>query len=151
MQFDNIVRNLRVLWRTDRILADIQLRHLLASFGLKALAALIAAFGLLMFEVAAYFALIQILNAIVAAALLGAANILISVVILLISARPPSSKQVDLAREVHDSAMQALQANARSMNLQFAELVRHPLQTLLPTLLVQFVLLLTKSTHKDQS
>jgi len=57
---ENIVKNLRVLWRTDRIIADIRMRHLLVSLGLRAFAALIAAFGLLMLELSAYFALVQI-------------------------------------------------------------------------------------------
>ena len=29
MNTENVVRHLRVLWRTDRIIADIRLRHLL--------------------------------------------------------------------------------------------------------------------------
>ena len=59
MNTENIVRNLRVLWRTDRIIADIRMRHLLVSLGLRAFAALIAAFGLLMLELSAYFALVR--------------------------------------------------------------------------------------------
>jgi hypothetical protein len=51
---ENIVKHLRVLWRTDRIIADIRMRHLLVGLGLRAFAALIAAFGLLMLELSAY-------------------------------------------------------------------------------------------------
>jgi hypothetical protein len=51
---ENVVKNLRVLWRTDRIIADIRMRHMLVGLGLRAFAALIAAFGLLMLELAAY-------------------------------------------------------------------------------------------------
>ena len=72
MNSENIVKNLRVLWRTDRIIADIRMRHMLVGLGLRAFAALIAAFGLLMLELSAYFALVQIWSAISAAAILGA-------------------------------------------------------------------------------
>jgi hypothetical protein len=68
---ENVVKNLRVLWRTDRIIADIRMRHMLVGLGLRAFAALIAAFGLLMLELSAYFALVQIWSAISAAAILG--------------------------------------------------------------------------------
>lgn len=51
MNTENAVKNLRVLWRTDRIIADIRMRHLLVGLGLRAFAALIAGFGLLMLEV----------------------------------------------------------------------------------------------------
>jgi hypothetical protein len=56
---ENVVKNLRVLWRADRIIADIRMRHMLVGLGLRAFAALIAAFGLLMLELSAYFALVQ--------------------------------------------------------------------------------------------
>jgi len=72
---ENVVKNLHVLWRTDRIITDIRMRHLLIGLGLRAFAALIAAFGLLMLELSAlsaYFALVQIWSAISAAAILGA-------------------------------------------------------------------------------
>ena len=36
MNTENVVKNLRVLWRTDRIIADIRMRHLLVSLGLRA-------------------------------------------------------------------------------------------------------------------
>ena len=71
MSTENVVKALRALWRTDRIIADIRLKPLLVSLGLRAFAALIAAFGLLMLELAAYFALVQIWSAISAAAVLG--------------------------------------------------------------------------------
>ncbi len=63
MNTENIVKHLRVLWRTDRIIADIRMRHMLVGLGLRAFAALIAAFGLLMLELSAYFALVQIWSA----------------------------------------------------------------------------------------
>ena len=69
MNTENVVKNLRVLWRTDRIIADIRMRHMLVGLGLRAFAALIAAFGLLMLELSAYFALVQIWSAISAAAI----------------------------------------------------------------------------------
>ena len=47
MNTENVVKHLRALWRADRIIADIRLRHLLIGLGLRAFAALIAAFGLL--------------------------------------------------------------------------------------------------------
>jgi hypothetical protein len=86
---ENVVKNLRVLWRTDRMIADLRLRHLLLGWGLRAFSALIAAFGLLMFELSAYFALVQIWSAISAAAILGAVNFALATVLFVIAARPP--------------------------------------------------------------
>jgi hypothetical protein len=69
---ETVVKHLRALWRTDRIIAEIRMRHMLVGLGLRAFAALIAAFGLLMLELSAYFALVQIWTAVSAAAILGA-------------------------------------------------------------------------------
>jgi len=78
---ENVVKNLRVLWRTDRIIADIRMRHMLVGLGLRAYAALIAAFGLLMLELSVYFALVQVWSAISAAAILGAVNFAIAAIL----------------------------------------------------------------------
>src|SRR5471032_2264758 len=111
-------KHLRVLWRTDRIIADIRMRHMLVGLGLRAFAALIAAFGLLMLELSVYFALVQIWSAISAAAILGGLNFLIAAVLLAIAARPPAGRELELANEIHGSAVDALQIEARAMQSQ---------------------------------
>jgi hypothetical protein len=131
---ENIVKNLRLLWRTDRIIAEMRLRHMLVSLGLRAFAALIAAFGLLMFELAAYFALVQVQSAIVAAAILGAVNFVIALILLLIASRRGHGQELTLANEIHDSAIDALQAEARATQSQANRLLHHPLEGVLPLL-----------------
>ena len=98
MNSENIVKQLRVLWRTDRIIAEIRMRHMLVGLGLRAFAALIAAFGLLMLELSAYFALVQIWSAIAAAAILGVVNFAIAAVLFVIrrqAARGPRTRTRD--------------------------------------------------------
>jgi hypothetical protein len=131
---ENIVKNLRLLWRTDRIIAEMRLRHMLVSLGLRAFAALIAAFGLLMFELAAYFALVQVLSAIVAAAILGAVNLVIALILLLLASRRSLGQELTLANEIHDSAIDALQVEARATQSQVNRLLHHPLEGVLPLL-----------------
>jgi hypothetical protein len=113
---ENIVRNLRILWRTDRIIADIRMRHLLVGLGLRAFAALIATFGLLMLELSAYSALVQIWNAILAAAILGVVNFVIAAILLAIAARPPAGRELELATEIHGTAVDALQLERARCN-----------------------------------
>ena len=113
MNSDNVVKNLRALWRTDRIIAELRMRHMLVGLSLRAFAALIAAFGLLMFELAAYFALVQVWSAISAAAILGVVNFLIAMVLFVIAGRPPAGRELELANEIHGSAVEALQTEAR--------------------------------------
>ena len=147
MNSENIIKHLRVLWRTDRIIADIRLRHLLIGLGLRAFAALIAAFGLLMLELAAYFALVHIWSAIIAAAILGVINFSIAAVLLAIAGRRPSGREVELANEIHGAAIEALQVEARALQAQVTGAVHHPLSALLP-LLTPLVAMTVKSLRK---
>src|ERR1700733_3170699 len=108
------------------------MRHLLVGMGLRAFAALIAAFGLLMLELSAYFALVQIWSAISAAAVLGAANFMIAAVLFMIAARPPRGRELELATEIHGSAIDALQLDARALQSQVSGMIHHPLNGVLP-------------------
>src|SRR5690349_10709043 len=142
-----MVNHLRVLWRTDRIVADIRLRHLLTGLGLRAFAALIAAFGLLMLELSAYFALVQIWSAIAAAAVLGAINFVIAAVLFVIAGRPPSGRDIELANEIHDTSIEALQLEARAFQTQLTGAVHHPLSTIVPVL-VPLIAIIVKNMRK---
>jgi len=148
---ENVVKNLRVLWRTDRIIAEIRMKHMLVGLGLRAFAALIAAFGLLMLELSAYFALIQLWSAISAAAILGVVNFSIAAVLLAIAAKPPAGRELELANEIHGSAVDALQMEARAMQSQFSGMVHHPLNSALPMLLVPLITIIVKSLKKSRA
>jgi hypothetical protein len=141
---ENVVKHLRVLWRTDRIIADIRLRHLLVGLGLRAFAALIAAFGLLMLELSAYFALVQIWSAIAAAAILGTVNFGIAAALFAIANRAPSGRDIELANEIHGASIEALQLEARTLQAQVSGAVQHPLSTLVP-LFVPLITIVAKT------
>ncbi|MCP3401494.1 MULTISPECIES: phage holin family protein [unclassified Bradyrhizobium] len=147
MNIENVVRHLRALWRTDRIIADIRLRHLLMGLGLRAFAALIATFGLLMLELSAYFALIQIWSAVASAAALGAINLVIAGILFFVAGRPPSGRDIELANEIHGTSIEALQIEARALQAQVSGAVHHPLSTLMPVL-VPLIAIIVKNLQK---
>ncbi|OKO85910.1 hypothetical protein [Bradyrhizobium sp. AS23.2] len=148
MNTENVVKHLRALWRTDRIIADIRLRNLLVGLGLRAFAMLIAAFGLLMLELSAYFALVQIWSAIAAAGILGAVNFAIAGVLFVIAGRPPSGRDLELANEIHGTSIEALQLEARAFQAQVSGAVHHPLSTVVPVL-VPLIAIIIKSLRKS--
>jgi len=136
---DNVARNLRALWRADRIIAEIRLRHLLTGLGLKAFAALFAAFGLLMLELAAYFALVLVWSAIVSAAVLGLFNFVVAAIIVLVAVRQPSGHELELASEVHSSAIDALQIEAQALHGEIRGAFHNPLDSVLPSLVLPLI------------
>ena len=148
MNTENAVKHLRVLWRTDRIIADLRMRHLLVGLGLRAFAALIAAFGLLMLELSAYFGLVQVWSAISAAAILGAVNFAIAAVLFVIAARPPAGRELELATEIHGSAADALQLEARALQSEVSGMIHHPLNGVLPLLIMPLITIIIRSLKK---
>ena len=148
MNTESVVKHLRILWRTDRIIADIRMRHMLVGLGLRAFAALIAAFGLLMLELSAYFALVQIWNAISAAAILGAVNFVLAAILFAIAARPPAGRELELANEIHGSSVDALQLEARTLQAELSGMIHHPLNGILPLLIVPLITIIVRSLKK---
>lgn len=148
MNTENVVKNLRVLWRTDSIIAEIRMRHMLVGFGLRAFAALIAAFGLLMLELSAYFALVQVWSAISAAAILGALNFVVAAILFALAARPPAGRELELATEIHGSSVDALQLEARALQSELSGMIHHPLNGVLPLLIVPLITIIIKSLRK---
>ncbi|MET0866999.1 MAG: phage holin family protein [Pseudorhodoplanes sp.] len=127
---DRLINNLRVLWRTERAIADIKLRHALARSGLNVAAAVLALVGFLMFEVAAFYALRDLWNTIIAALILGAANFIIAGILLLIANGKKPGRELDLANEINRNTMDALQADARLLQADvqaFGQALKHPL------------------------
>jgi hypothetical protein len=145
---ETIVKHLRVLWRTDRIIADLRMRHLLVGLGLRAFAALIAAFGLLMLELAAYFGLVQTWSAISSAAILGAVNFVIAAILFAVAAKPPAGRELELATEIHGSAVDALQLEARMLQSQVSGIIHHPLNGVLPLLIVPLITIIIRNLKK---
>lgn len=148
MNTENVVKHVRALWRTDRIIADIKLRHLLMGLGLRAFAALIAAFGLLMLELSAYFALVQIWSAISAAAILGAVNFTIAAMLFAVASMPPSGRELELANEIHGTSVDALQLEVRALQSELSGMIHHPLNGVLPLLIVPLITIIIKSLKR---
>jgi hypothetical protein len=144
---EHVIKNLRMLWRADRIIAEIQLRRLLNGLVARAFAALFAAFGLLLLELAAYFALVQAWSAITAAITLGVFNLLLAGLILLIAGRKQADRgEYEVAMALHTSAVETLQSQARAF-----EAARSPMQgleTILPSIVVPAIGLLVKSLRR---
>ena len=153
MKLDSIVRNVRVLWRADAIIAQFQMQQLLTRFGLRAFAALVALFGLMGLELGGYLMLVQRFDAASAAILLGAGNFIIALMIVLASNRTPPSPDMPLALELHKTAIDALQADAAALQDEFAsfrKIFDRPLDSALVNLAVPAVGLLINTLKKSK-
>lgn len=150
---DRFLNNLRVLYRTERAIAEIKMRHVIARSGLNAAAGLLAVIGLLMFEVAAFYALREYWNTIAAALILGAVNFVIAAILVLIANSRKPGRELELANEIHDNTMQALQTDARLLQadiVSFGQALRHPLDSALPSLIIPLATMLVNFLKKPK-
>src|ERR1700724_3316112 len=152
MKIDSLVANLRAILRANSIIADIHARHLVARSSLTGFAALIAGFGLLMLGLAVYFALERVLGPVWAAASVGLANCAIALVLVLIASRIKPGRDLELAREVHRAAIDALIADGRALETEIANFKQaflHPLDSMLPALIVPLATILIKIIQRN--
>jgi hypothetical protein len=105
MSTRHLIGHFRMLWRTERAVGELRLKRLLTNLGLQALAVLIAACALLLFELAAYFALVQRWDAIWSAVALGTFDLVLAGAIVLLAARRPAGRELTLAQEAHQQAI----------------------------------------------
>ena len=146
MSVENVIKSLQVLWRADRILAEIRLRRMAVGLVARVFAGMFAAFGLLMLELAAYFALVQVTTAIIAAVALGLFNLLLAGAIVLIAGRASEGgREHDMAMTLHNSAVETLQLQLRSLSIARSS---HGLEAILPSLIVPAVGLVVKSLRR---
>lgn len=152
---ERLVKHARVLWRAESILTEIRLKRMMTQSGLLALAALIAAFGLAMLNVAGFFWLEPGWGPAGAALWIGGADFVIALVLLLLALRAPAGREMELAMEVRQAAIDGLEDDARVLQAELLDLrssllglVKHPLEAALTGLVVPLAGALLKSDRK---
>ncbi|HMN71919.1 MAG TPA: hypothetical protein PKA55_08620 [Rhodoblastus sp.] len=162
---DALVRNLKVVWRAESIVADARMRTMARRSALWIAAAGLALFGYVMCNIAIFFALQQPLGPMWAAAVVGAGNFAIAGLLALVAARAQPGREVELAQEVRDMALAELETEARALQAQFVgvrddlrglqrsfgNFVRHPLDAALPQLVVPLAGLVLKALRKGET
>ena len=159
---DHLVRNLRILWRAESIIADIHLHLLLSRSRLISFAGLIAVFGLVMLNVAGYLALGQLWGQVWAAVAMGLIDFSLTVLLVLIAMRSKPGRELELAHEVRDMALSKLENDVSAVQTELVALrnefrearsnlmrfVKHPLDAALPALIGPLTSIVLKSLKK---
>lgn len=160
---DRLVRNGRLLWRAESIVAEIRLHHLMARSGTVMGAGLIAVFGLLMLNVAGFFVLDPRVGSAAAAGLVALLDFVLAGVLFAAALRARPSRELDLALEVRQLAIDELEADARGLQAEFATLraevttvrnaalgfLKHPLDGAISNLVVPLAGIVIKSLRKS--
>jgi hypothetical protein len=147
----HLIGHVRVLWRTERIIAELRLKRLLTNLGLQALAALMAGCALLLFELAAYFALVQRWDAIWSAVALGLLNLVIAGAMILLALRRPRSRELELAGDIHQQALAAFEADLQRAENDAPTTVRTALESAAIPMLLPLIPLVIERLRKHRT
>jgi hypothetical protein len=148
MTTSHLAAHLRMLWRTERTVAELRLKRLLTNLGLQALAVLIAACALFLFELAAYFALIQRWDAIWSAVALGSFNLILAGLVVLLALRRPATRELVLAAEMHQQAVAAFEAD---LDNHASASIRAAIESALIPALIPLIPLVIERLHKHKA
>ena len=114
---DYILRDLQVLWKADLLIGKIWLNALIRRCGLVAFAGLIAVFGLGMANLAGYYALQALIGPVGAAILVASVDFAITIILLIIASKSQPGREIDVAFEVRQIAVESVQADTRDLKL----------------------------------
>jgi len=112
---DVLVRSLRILWRTERLLAEIRLRQLMRRASLLAIAAVLGLFAVAMLNVAGYVYLVPLVEPTGAALLVAAADAVVAAIMALAALPQKPGPEVKVLEEIRDMALSDLEAEAQSL------------------------------------
>ena len=136
---DRFVRSLRILWRSERLMAEQDLRLGAQRIQLNALAGLVGVFGLVMLSLAVFFALVPYWGNALAALAVAGVDLLLAgfLVVYARSLEPPA--ELEMVKEMRDIALGDIEeefalAEAELVSLKddIKKFVANPVDALLP-------------------
>lgn len=151
MSTSRLVHHAQVVWRSERMIAELRLKRLLGNLGLQALAALVLTFALLSFEIAGYFVLVQVWSATASAAILGICNLVIAPLLMLLALRRPASRELALAKEVHQDALTAFAEELHQAETAAPASLRAALESAAVPLLLPLIPLVVQRLRKHRA
>jgi hypothetical protein len=151
MSTSRLIHHAHLVWRSERIIAELCLRRLLRNLGLQALAALMTGFALSLIELAAYFALVEVWSAIASAAILGFCNLVIAALLILLAQRRPASRELVLANEVHQDALNAFTAEIQRAEAEAPASLRAAIESAAIPLLLPLIPLVIQRLRRHRT
>ena len=123
-------RHLQAAVHAEQLIAEARVAHFARRAGLLAFAGLVACFGLAALDAAGYLALAPVLGNPWAMATVGASNLGIALVVVLVARSKSGSVELKLARELRGEAFTAIDLDMKLALGEIRNLVRSPLECL---------------------
>ena len=157
-QTETLLRNLRVIVRSEKILARAQIQMASRRVVLAVVAGIAALFALGLFNTAAFFALELEFNPAISALILALANLVIAGIVVLIAVNLKPGRDAEMASDFRDMAVaeieqqvSSVEDNIRQIGADITDiggtamgLVRSPSQLIAPGVAIAAITAITK-------
>jgi hypothetical protein len=135
---EHLGQNFKVLWRSEQLLRKHELRQFSQKIFFKALAGLVAIFGLVMLSLAAFFALVPFCGNSLAALFVGSFDIVLSGILVMYAKSLKPTTEAKLIREMRDKALDDIEEKVTRAEAEFvalkdnvSKLIRNPVDSLM--------------------
>jgi hypothetical protein len=156
---ENLIRDVRILFKADRLIADVWFGVLLRRSGLRAAGAVIAAFALAMANLAGLLGLSHLVGMAWSASIIAVMDGALAAAAFLLASQSKPGSELELAQDVRRMALDALTVDSqelqttiaavrddiRSAKLAVTGLVHRPIDLATEALLIPLVRSLVKS------
>jgi hypothetical protein len=136
---EHLARSLKVVWRSERLLIANEFRLTMQKMQLSALAGLVGILGLVMINLAGFFALVPDMGQSLAALCVGAVDLVLAILLIFRSGSLKPAPEVELIKEVRAMAfddveeeLSLAEAEVKALKHEVQAFVRNPLDRLLP-------------------
>ncbi len=150
-----MIRSLKILLKSERVLIARELKLAFDRFQLVALAGLIAVFGLALLDVAAVFALQPYWGSSLSALAVGGANLLLALILIASAKSLSPGEEIEMVKEVRDMAITEIEEEVSRAQGEIVVLrdearrfVRNPFDAFLPSILAPLFSTVVKGVTK---
>lgn len=113
---NRISKNVSIVLRSERLIAQRHLAVLRRQTGLMAAAGIAAAVGLIMLNASAYLALSQSVSAPIAALVVSLANLIVAAILVSMAGKSSAEQETAPVAEVRDMALEDIEAEIRAFS-----------------------------------
>lgn len=136
---EHLMRSLKVVWRSERLLRQKEFRLGTQKLLLVALAGLVAIFGLVMLSLAVFFALVPYWGQALAALTVGSIDFVLAGLLVAYAGSLKPAAEVEMVKEVRDIALSDIEEEIALAEAELIALrddvrrfIRNPIDSLLP-------------------
>ena len=154
---EHLAQNLKVLWRSERLLKKNEINLMSQKIQCNALAGFVAIFGLVMLTLAVFFALVPYLGQALAALSVAGIDLGLAGALVVYGRSLKPAPEVEMVRDMRDMALEnigdevsRIEGELVSLKKDVHKLIRNPIDVLLPHAIIPLISAFTRGNNAEK-